>query len=262
MDLKKYYDLLEVKDGASLDEIKHAYEKMLRRARHDSTLDIIPINEAYDILTGNVKKVLSESEKNKREKAQQRANKMPLVMMGGVIILVILAILIPAMLKTNPDLRVTFVGNYQLSENYEILEIKIEEPDSIKKVEVSTIFLDSNASSGEADMGGRIALAGTLQSGDADIMIVTKDAFNYLLTDLDTIKVLTPEILGELNISINDQRLVYQTGSDTPYGINLTDITIIGDTVYGNDELILVIAKSTENYEEVIDAIKYIINSN
>jgi DnaJ-class molecular chaperone len=52
---KKYYDLLEVEEGANKEKIIKAYDMLLLRARHDETIDIVAINKAYDILTGNVK---------------------------------------------------------------------------------------------------------------------------------------------------------------------------------------------------------------
>jgi len=261
MSLKEYYQLLEVKEDATKAELKNAYEKMLLRARHDQTIAIVPINKAYDILTGNEKKELSESEKKKREKAQQRSGKMPFIIMGGIIGIILLVIFVPMMLKTSPDLSITYVGNYQITKSYTQLEEQIEDSSKLKTVEVTTMFIDSNSGSGEADMGGRIALSGMLQSGDADIMIVTKETFDYLLTDDNTIKQLTSDILEQLDIDSNDNRLIYYNEQKVPYGIDVSNIDIINNAVTGDNTMILVISKSTSNYEDVIETIKLLLSN-
>ncbi len=253
---KKYYDLLGVSEDATKETIENAYDKILIRARHDDSIDMPAINDAYDHLTGNVKPVVTEQEKSKREKVVKRAGAMPFYIIGGIILAVVLILILPSIFTRTPDLAVTFVGGYSINDEATILENEIEDL-GIKDVEVTRIFLDSSASSAEADYAGRLALAGMLQTGEADLLIVTKEAFNYLLIDEDALMVLSQTILTDLGIQLNSERLVYQNG--IPYGIDVSDISLVTDAVSGNEEAILCIANKSEHLDEIIIAIKVIL---
>ncbi|MCK5812423.1 MAG: J domain-containing protein [Clostridiales bacterium] len=252
---KKYYDLLGVSEDAKKDVIDNAYNKLLIRARHDDSIDMQTINDAYDHLTGNVKPVVTEHEKSRREKAVKRTGAMPFYIIGGIILAVVLILVLPSIFTKTPDLAVTFVGGYSINDEATILENKIEDL-GIKNVEVTRIFLDANASSAEADYAGRLALGGMLQSNEGDLLITTKQAFNYLLIDDATLMVLSQSILADLGIELNSNRLVYQNG--IPYGIDVSDISLVTDAVSGNGETIICIANSSEHFDEVIMAIKLI----
>ncbi len=249
---KKYYDLLGISEDATNESIKNAYEKLLMRAKHDDSIDVPVINDAYDHLTGNVKPVITEQEKSKREKVAKRSNAMPFYIIGGIILAVVLILVLPSIFTRTPDLAVTFVGGYSINDEALILETEIEDS-GIKDVEVSRLFVDSSVSSGEADYGGRLALAGMLQGGEADLFITTKEAFNYLLIDEDALMVLSQSILADLGIQLNDERLVYVNG--IPYGIDVSDVSLITNAVSGNDEAIMCIANNSDHLDEIIETI-------
>jgi len=256
---KKYYDLLEVEEGANKEKIIKAYDMLLLRARHDETIDIVAINKAYDILTGNVKVELSEKDKEKKAKSIKRAGKLPYYIISGIILAIVLVIAIPAIFKGVPVFNVTFVGNYSLSDKYINLENEIKDIDSVKKVEITSIYLDSTSNSGEMDVAGRVTLASMLQTTDGDIFITNTDGFNYMLTDENSLKPFTKELLEELGITNDDKRLEYNSANTVVYGINLEDDDLITNSVIGEGKKILVISNNTENYDKIIEIIKTLL---
>jgi len=256
---KKYYDLLEVEEGANKEKIEKAYDVLLLRAKHDETIDIVAINEAYDILTGNVTKKLTDEEKEKQAKSMKRAGRMPYIIVSGIILAIVLIIAVPAIFKGAPALNVAFVGNYTLSDKYTNLENEIKTIDSVKKVDITSIYLDSTSNSGEMDMAGRVTLASMLQTTDGDIFITNTDGFNYMLTDESALKPFTKELLEELGIASDDKRLVYNSSNTVVYGVNLEDNTLISNSVIGEGKKILVISNNTTNYDKIIEIIKTLL---
>ncbi|MBN2852849.1 MAG: hypothetical protein JXQ23_08975 [Clostridia bacterium] len=260
MEKKMCYELLEIAEEASQDEIEKAYNKILNRARFDKGIDVVSINKAYETLTGKLKVELSDAEKAKMANAKKRSDKLPYFIVGGIILAIILAIVVPSFFKAKPGLNIVFVGGYNLTDKYVDLETTLEKLEGTKKVSVTSVFLDSTAGSGEADMAGRVTLSAMLQSGEADIIITSLEGYNYMLIDNHALKSITPNLLTQLGLNSDDSRLMMDS-SNSIYGIDVGDITLISDCVDGSGENILTISQKTERYDEVIQVIKAILGA-
>lgn len=253
---KKDLELFGLNESYSKNDLEHAYEMILRRAKLDPSVNVDEVNEAYDRILGIKKIVVSEEEQKKRKGKMKFTDNLPFIIAGAVVILV-LAIMIPTLAaKKAIDLHIGFAGRYQMSETDSL--ISLIRPDvKAKKTSIEVVYcsFDSKDDIGAA---GLTALSLSLIGADYDLIVADSPIYTYLTGAIGEVMVrdLT-EYLDDMGLSLNDPRLL-RSGSEI-FGIDASGSTIFSNINTSDGTFYLVIPDKLVEVENAVAAIKEII---
>jgi len=260
MDKGEAYRTLGLEDGAPANMVETRFANLSRRLKNGEDLDAVKIEEAYALLAG-----IEKFERN--ESAAARLYRKFMVEYKGWAILILFSaavlamVIVPMFFRRVPDLTVSFAGRYGFIDQ-DIMDSVLEEkmPDT-EDILVEVMYLDEDGDSAEYDSGGRTRLSGLLISEEADILVMDAETYNFVRAD----NALMPldDLIDRLGVEVPGEMLIYgvdfETGEKKVYGISGAELYLVDRTVYGADEKIICIARTTGHYEECAAAIKILL---
>jgi len=253
MERKKALQIMGLNETCSEKEIKSKYKVFLKQEKSGEDINLQEITKAYNELMGLEKyeRLDVNSKSFKIRKFLFHYLSYIIIFIG--IISLLLWMFVPKLTEEKPDLSVSFVGSFYLLESEKLETQLYKNINDLEKVVVEIIYLDKNSADGEYDKAGRVRLAGTIISGQADIFVEDDENFTFMVSE----GVLMPldDIIPLLNMKIEPSRYIYgvdEQGNKWIYGIDVSYNKIILQTAYGNTIRILSIAKETEHFDKVI----------
>jgi len=256
MDRQKALQILGLKENCSENQIKKKYKVLLTKNKTGQDVNIDNVTDAYNFILG-----YEQYEKLDKNSKSYKIRKYLFNYLSYIIIFLGIAgfiawLIVPKLTEVEPDLSITYVGNYYLLEAEEMETLIYDGIDGIENLVVEIIYLDNQASDAEYDKAGRVRLAGTIISKQADIFIEDDDNFVFLLSD----NVLMPldDIIPILDIEIDPKRFIYgidsTDGQKKIFGIDVSRNNLIIKTAFGDINKIYSIAKESEHFDVVLKA--------
>jgi len=240
-------------ETCSEKEIKSKYKISLKQEKNGEDINLQEITEAYNELMGFEKyKKLDVNSKSFKVRQFLFHYLSYIIIFAGIVSL-LLWMFLPKLTEKKPDLSVTFVGSFYLLESEELEAQLYNNIDGLEKLVVEIIYLDKNSPDGEYDEAGRVRLAGTIISKQADIFIEDDENFTFMISE----GVLMPldDIIPVLDVKIEPSRYIYgvdEQGKKWIYGIDVSYNKKLLKAAFGNTIRIFSIAKETEHFDKVI----------
>jgi hypothetical protein len=271
-DLKeKYLKILGLDADATETEINKQYDYISMRARRDKTVDFDEATKAHDYLIG-----LNQDEPVEVKKIVKTYRRIWFKHIGTIVSILIifatiLSIAIPYFTNKDPDLTISYVGDYAAKGNDDIQQYLYDRMPDVNKI-LLEMMIASAAGNDVADSEESIEasyvekLSLLLISGDLEIIICDDIVYRYILKynyflPLDS-------FLDEIGVVIPEEDRVYgiesATGEKVIYGVDVSDVTLIAEHLYVNElnKMILCISNESKNMDNVKAAVKLLLESN
>lgn len=261
MDEKDARRLLDLGDDATREDIERRYSVILKRIKNGEEIDPAPIHEAYDTLLGR-----DDSDLKERGRISKAYNSFMYkykgwIILGFISLAILTMILVPMIFKKTPDLVVSFAGKYSFSDDKLLHDILAEEFPEHDYILVETMYLDDEGESGEFDMGGRTRLTALILTEEADLLVTDSSAYWYVMQD----NALMPldGIIAEFDFEMDKSEFIYginqETGEKSVYGIDVSGLELVEESIYGADDRIMCVAKKTHHLEDVVRTMEIIL---
>lgn len=213
MTKEEAFEILQLDQSATTEQIKKKYENFMRRAKFDDSFDEEIVTKAYDTLMGyhwgnfepdpvylekgiNKKKIENFFYHYKRSLAYGIA--------VAAVVITVLAMIIFG--KVRYDYTIVMVGSLNIKDQ-EIMAEYYEDLLDLDNVLVDYVLIQADGADGALTEEGMNKLFGYFQSGEADLFIVTEEMAKFLsyegaLNDLG-------QYLPELGLMADDERVLY-----------------------------------------------------
>lgn len=254
MDKKKALNILGLQEDSNEQQIKAKFSVFLKMHKNKDEVDIDLITDAYNYLL-DYKEIKRLDKDSKSYKFRRFLfNYLSYFIIGAIILGWLLWLTIPKLTEEKYDFYLSFVGNYYLLEEESVKEMMLNEVEEITNPLVEIIYVDEDTTDVLYDEAGRVKLAATISTKEADILIVDDENFVFLLRN----DVLMPldDILPLLDFTIDEALYIKgiseQDGSIHIYGIDVSKDVQMLETAYGNIIRIFTIAKETKRFEQVM----------
>lgn len=268
---EKYLKILGLDEFATETQINKQYDYISMRARMDKTVDFDEATKAHDYLLG-----LNQEEPVEVKEIVKTYRRIWFKHIGTIVTILIifatiLSIAIPYFTNKDPDLTISYVGNYTAKGSDEIQQYLYDNMPDVDKILLEVMIASSEGNDAaepeesiEASYVEKLSLL--LVSGDLEIIICDDIVYRYILKynyffPLD-------DILYELDIEIPEEDFVYGIESGTNkkviYGVDVSDVTLIAEHLYANElnNMILCVSNESKNMDNVKAAVKLLLESN
>lgn len=256
MDKEKALTLLDLQEGSSEQQIKARFSVLLKKHKSEGIINIDLITDAYNFLL-DFEKIEGLDKESKNYKFRRFLfHYLSYILIGAMIVGWLLWLILPKLTEEKYDFYLSFVGSYYLLEEETVEEMLLNEIKEVTNPLVEIIYLDEDTTDVLYDEAGRVKLAGTISTKEADILILDDENFVFLLRN----DILMPldDILPLLDVTIDESLYIKgiseQDGSIHIYGIDVSRDARLLETVYGNIIRIFTIAKETKRFDQVIQA--------
>lgn len=256
MTKQRAYEILELEQGSTKDQVKKKYENFMRLTKFDKSYDEKLLTKAFDLLMG----VNWGDIENEQDYYEKGLNKKKIenffyhykrhMIFGGIALITFSLIFISIFSRNpKPDVGILIIGNALVDEIVPI-EDYFENTYEIDFVRVIPINIGYSASGefGEANM---YKLATTLQGGEGDLIFTDEDSLKFLANDgaLEDLSV----HFDELGINETDTRIAWEVdyyGKRIAAGIILDVSEDLKDYIIGENLIYLAIPDYTINTEQ------------
>ncbi|MFO7635809.1 MAG: hypothetical protein R6W96_00695 [Clostridia bacterium] len=258
-DRKKALDAMGLSEEASRKDIESRYVAFLKRRKNREELDYDGITKAYNQLMGIEEEHRPQSWLRKKYKAFM-FNHFGMAVVVVIALGILFSVVYPALTKKTPDLSISFVGNFNIFNQALEEKIRLEMP-HLEYLIVETIYVSENSESGEFDEAGRIQLAGLILTGETGVIVASDTAYQFLLAN-DALAPLE-ETMGEVLAGINPDKYIYAIDpvdrEKKVFGVNVSENGLFYKSISGSVARILCLTRDFANPENVLEAIKIIL---
>ncbi|WP_416147519.1 hypothetical protein ACM26V_14925 [Salipaludibacillus sp. HK11] len=284
MDLKTAYQIMDVEEGATVDELDEKYMLWIRKEKaqqdkgekvassSEDFIDIDRITEAYQFIL-NQNNRDTEVEYGTLGKIKHYVYYYKFHVIGILFVVIFAGLLINTFVEDrieksrlaalpDPDFEVLVLGSFDFpEENISSLEAAIKSEfsdwENVKvTVEHSLAGADSQA---QLDYAERTVLLMTLREEQPDIYLVDENHYDILF-DYELYSPLN--IDDDLDENTADHLLRFdrlEGGSEQLYGVDLAESDLFNDLELGRNEIIASIREESEKHEEALQLIEKLL---
>ncbi|MFA7672227.1 MAG: hypothetical protein WCY62_00030 [Clostridia bacterium] len=268
---EKYLKILGLDGNPTETQINKQYDYISMRARLDKTVNFDEATKAHDYLVG-----LNQDEPVEVRKIVKTYRRLWFKHIGTIVTILIifatiLSIAIPYFANQDPDLTISYVGDYAAKSNDDIQQYLYDRMSDVDKILLEVMIASSEGNDAtdteesiEASYVEKLSLL--LISGDLEIIICDDIVYRYILKYNYFLPL--EGVLEEMDITIPEEDRVYGiesgTGEKVIYGVDVSDVTLIAEHLYVNElnKMILCISNESKNMENVKSAVKLLLESN
>lgn len=273
MDINKAFQVLELSEQASVDEVEKKYDMWLRRhiantrsGRQDTNIE--QINEAYKTIQEQYRQLRKQNEPQKSplaEKTEHFLQYYKLHLFAGILLVVILVYAAISVINyfeerayesTLPpvDFRVMLYGEYREPDLDVLSDQIVEHSSQIQRINTSFNYVpeDPNRPDAYAYIQRAVAI---LAADKSEVYMVDRLNFENLMGNYG-MYIQLDHIQDEIIRNLGEDRLLFgQTEEDTQdhlYGIDVSGLDMFDDVEPFNQSKIIGIRQGTENIDAAL----------
>lgn len=270
LNLKDAYEVLGIRENATRDEIMKRYNTLLKKYRitklnspdgtaADNGTDMEKVNMAYNLLMGYE----TASPLPNTSKASNFLYYYKFHIIIGIVVLIVAFFTVKGFVtRVDPDLNVSFIGEYTFSETDGLKHKLLGKLNGVKEIAIDVIPIFENSKS-QQDYAFQMKALTVMAAGDIDVLILDKASFlkygrQGAFASLDS-------LASEAGIdrTVNKDFIFKAEGGQDEhlYGVDVGACKLLKESGVNGKEYIAAISIKSKHNEKAVNLVKLLTSA-